>query len=237
MNKRLILVACLLGACSRSEPTTSAPVPLHSASIVGVGVGVAADAGPVRAVGPASASSASSDSVAGSASAVAPATGGGRESSPAASALPRGTKRSTTAVGYTSGLRLESDAATYCDDRGGRALDLVTGKDTAHERQCVKNEERNSACGGIDFVVDVREPDVDDIIDVKDGPSFPVNGHIHDCVFDSGTLLVATGLEVVAFDVKADHRVVKRKDAGDQVAIDAAWMAWSAGGKVFVERR
>ena len=78
---------------------------------------------------------------------------------------------------------------------------------------------------------------MDDIIDTKDDISLPISGHIHDCVFDSGVLLVGTGLEVVAFDIKAGRRIVKSKHAGDQVAISSKWMAWSNGEKSFAERR
>jgi hypothetical protein len=154
----------------------------------------------------------------------------------AAAAVRAGTKRSIVAVGYTSRMRLESDTLTYCDDRGGRALDLASGVESARERSC-EHEWRNSACDGIDFVESVREPDQDDIIDAKEGPSFPMHGHIHDCAFNTGILLVATGREVVAIDVKADRRDVKLKGGGTEVAINEAWVAWSDGEKVFAQRR
>jgi hypothetical protein len=102
-------------------------------------------------------------------------------------------------------------------------------------------EERNSACANIDFIDDVREPDQNDIIDTKEPPFIPVNGHIHDCAFSSGVLLVATGLEVVAIDVKADHRDVLGKQGGTQVAINDSWLAWTVpidkGEKVLARRR
>lgn len=158
-------------------------------------------------------------------------------SSSAVSSVPHGKTFSAVASGYTSGLRLETDALTYCDNRGGRALDLASGVENGRERVCEKHEERNSGCGGIDFIESVREPDQDDIIDAKVGPSFPVHGHIHDCAFSSGVLLVATGLEVVAIDVKTDRREIKSKDGGDQVAINDEWLAWSDGEKVFAQRR
>jgi hypothetical protein len=64
-----------------------------------------------------------------------------------------------------------------------------------------------------------------------------MKGRIQDCAFNSGVLLVATGFEVVAIDVKADRRDVKLKDGGNQVAISEAWMAWSDAKKVFAQRR
>ena len=155
--------------------------------------------------------------------------------------MPRGTKRSAVSVGYISGLQLEGDTLTYCDSRGGRALDLSSGVESARERPCDRHEERNRACAEIDFIDAVREPDQNDIIDLNDGMSIPVNGHIHDCAFSSGTLLVATGLEVVAIDVKADQREVLSKEGGQQVAINGSWLAWSEAldkaEKVLARRR
>ena len=216
MSKSLFLAAMFIFACSHPEPTGDASVPARTAQLTAA---PSASAGPVGA----------------SVSAVPPPKAA--EVGSAALTVPRGARRSTMAVGYTSGLRLESGLATYCDDRRGRALDLATGIDSAYERPCPKDEERNRACDGIAFIEQVREPGLDDIIDTNDGPSIPVNGHIHDCVFNAGVLLVATGLEVVAFDVKADHRKVKSKEGGDQVAISDGWLAWSEGRKVVAERR
>jgi hypothetical protein len=215
VNWRLCLGACLMCACNRTERTNGASGAVVTATAVSssstpAGSSEASDAG----TPPSVASGISS----------------------AASAVRPGTKRSVVAVGHTSRMRLESDALTYCDSRGGRLLDLVSGVESARERSC-DHEWRNSSCDGIDFVDAVREPGPDDIIDAKEGPSFPVHGHIHDCAFSSGVLLVATGLEVVAIDVKTDRRDVKLKDGGNQVAINEAWIAWSDGRKVFAQRR
>jgi len=160
-------------------------------------------------------------------------------SAPIASAVvPTGTKRSTVASGFGSGLRLDADTLIYCDKRGSRALDLIAGVERAHDGACPTLPEwRNRACGGIDFIEQVREPGVDDIIDTTEDLSLPISGHIHDCVFDSGVLLVGTGLEVVAFDVKAQRRIVKSRAAGDQVAITSKWLAWSNRENIVAERR
>jgi len=213
VSKQLVVVACLVCACNRRERTSGPPIPNTPASPYS-----------------------STPAVSGSetdASTRHPAVPGINS---AAAAVRAGTKRSIVAVGYTSRMRLESDTLTYCDDRGGRALDLASGVESARERSC-EHEWRNSACDGIDFVESVREPDQDDIIDAKEGPSFPMHGHIHDCAFNTGILLVATGREVVAIDVKADRRDVKLKGGGTEVAINEAWVAWSDGEKVFAQRR
>ena len=193
----------MICACNRTERTSSVSTPVRAAPVVSSSSTPAGSGNPVDAGTPPSVASGISA---------------------AATAVRGGTARSVAAVGHASRMRLESDILTYCDDRGGRVLDLVSGVESAREVSC-EHEWRNSACGGIDFVESVREPDQDDIIDAKQGPSFPVHGHIHDCAFSSGILLVATGLEVVAIDVKADRRDVKGKDGGNQVAINDAWMA------------
>jgi len=214
VSKRLCVVACLLCACNRPERTSGASAPVLTAPAV------------------------SSSSAPGSHEAIDAATPPPAASgfSAAASAVRPGTMRSVVAEGHTSRMRLESDELSYCDSRGGRVLDLVSGVESARERSC-DHEWRNSACDGIDIVAAVREPDQDDIIDAKKGLSFPVHGHIHDCAYNSGILLVATGLEIVAIDVMTDHREIKGKEGGNQVAINEAWMAWSDGRKVFAQRR
>ena len=216
VSKRLLVLICLIGACKRSERTNGASAPARTAPVASPSGSPAVPRNEVDASAP---------------PLIAPGI------SSAASAARRGTKRTVVAAGFTSGLTLEGDTLSYCDNRGGRAVDLASGVEIPRERPCDKHEERNSGCGGIDFVESVREPDQDDIIDAKMGPSFPVHGHIHDCAFSSGILLVATGQEIITIDVKTDRREVKGKDGGDQVAINDAWLAWSDGRKVFAQRR
>ena len=160
---------------------------------------------------------------------------------PAPSAAPsikRGTTLSAVATGDTSGLRFEADELFYCDSRGGRAIDLLTGIESAREHPCDSHEERNRACDGIEVVDQVREPGPDqDIIDLKTGRSQPTHGHVVDCAFSNGTLVVATWNEIVAIDVKADKCEVQSKVGGPQVAINEGWIAWSDGKTVFAQRR
>jgi hypothetical protein len=154
--------------------------------------------------------------------------------------------RSVITIGYSSGLRLDSNTLIYCDDRGSRGLDLISGVESARADPCPKKpEERNGACDGIEYVVSVRTqwqegrpgPGPDDIIDTKAGISIPTNGRVHDCVFNNGVLLYATGLEIIAVDIKTDRHDKKGNDGGNQVAINDAWLAWSDGAKVFADRR
>ena len=216
MSKRLLFVVCLVCACRRSEERSGTLTAAHTQTVLEPSSAPAGSQRPLDASAPHS---------------VAPGV------SSSASAVPRGRTFSSLAVGYASGLRLEADALTYCDDRGGRMLDLRSGVESARERSCNQQIERNRDCGNIDFIEAVREPGPDDIIDLKDGSSIPVNGHIHDCAFNAGVLLVATGLETVAIDVRTRRHKVKNKDGGDQVAINDTWLAWSDTLKVFAERR
>jgi hypothetical protein len=211
MSSRLLLAVFMICACGRTKRTSDAPPPPHTPA--------SAPAPTISGPTPLPELSAA-------------------PMPSAASSARAGLMRSTVATGYTSGLRLESDLLMYCDDRGGRALDLASGVDRAHEHPCAPGELRNLTCDGIEVVAQVRAPGgIHDIIDLETGPSQPMQGRIQDCAFNSGVLLVATGFEVVAIDVKADRRDVKLKDGGNQVAISQAWMAWSDAKKVFAQRR
>ena len=220
--RTLATLACwLLWACSRNERATEAP-PLRAAS--------SASAGPAAML--------AQSSVAGNAVTE------GRVTAPTASGkappIVAGSILSVTPKGYASGLELISDTLTYCDDRGGRALDLTSGIESAHERRCPKKpEERNRGCTGVDVVASVDQLGADDYIDVNDKSSIHVNGHINDCVYDGGVLLYASWDEVVTIDVKTRHRETKskRKEGAAQVAIDGSWIAWLDTKKVFAQRR
>ena len=202
----------MIGACGRSERATGALVPENSAPSAPTSV----------------------------APEVRPAPEG--NNAPAPSAAPPvklGSTLSAVATGDALGLHLEADALTYCDDRGGRAVDLRTGLESARDRPCEKHEERNRACDGIDVVDRVREPGPgpNDIIDLKNGHSQPVHGHITDCAFSTGVLLFASWNEIVAIDMKTNRRDLKSKEGGPLIAINEAWLAWSDGKKVFAEHR
>ena len=146
MSRQLFVVACLVCGCSRTERTSGPPVP------------TTLDTHPSR-----THAVSRSEIDAGTPPLVASGI------SSAASAVRPGTIRSAVVMGYTSGLSLEADTLTYCDNRGGRALDLVSGVETARERPCNRHEERNRGCGEIDFVESVREPDQDELSTPKKG--------------------------------------------------------------------
>jgi len=223
--KYLVFISCSMWACSRNDRTSSAPAITSPASSVRNST---APAGPRN-----------QDDARTAPSVPPPASEVSAAATPSAALTLPGAILARAASGYTSGLSLESDTITYCDDRGGRAWALTTQVESEHKRPCpsAKLQERNAACEGIAIVTEVREPGPDDIVDLEEGPSLPVKGHIHDCAFSSGVLLVATGLEVVALDVKTGRRAVKSKEGGNQVAVTSAWIAWSDGEKVFAQHR
>lgn len=150
---------------------------------------------------------------------------------------PLSSGRSVTTSGDASGLRLKANTLSYCDGRGSRALDLLSGAETRGQGSCPNEPEvRNITCDGIEYVTSVRAPEHDDIIDTL-GSSIPMKGRLKDCAFDSGVLLVATWDEVMAVDVKSELQHNLAKAGGNQVAINTSWMAWSDGKKVFAQHR
>ena len=219
MNLKALVALCMLFGCSRREATPQAPsterAPQVQPSASSSGFG-GLDNGPPKQL------------------ALVPTV-----TAPAMLPLVKpGTMRAWAGSGGIWGLHLEADTITYCDRRGRRALSLAFGSEGPSEGACpALPEERNRACGGIDFIEDVREPDRDDIIDLKDGPSIPVHGFVHDCVFNNGVLLVGSGQEVVAIHMKTDRHEVKSKRPGIMVAMNEQWLAWSDTVKVFAERR
>jgi hypothetical protein len=226
MNSRLLLVGCMLWACSRNDRESGGALPARPAASASTATSV--DVSHVQEDAKARAS-------------LSPPSSGGPPHAASPAALPPlpGSILSIVASGYTSGLSFDGDTVSYCDSRGGRAWTLPSGGESAQERACpsAKLQERNSDCGEIEIVTAVREPGPDDIIDLKDAPSLPVHGHIHDCAFNSGVLLVATGMEVAAINGKTGHRDVKGKEGGNQVAMNSTWLAWSDGEKVFAQHR
>jgi hypothetical protein len=143
------------------------------------------------------------------------------------------------ATGVTSGLRLASELLLFCDKRGGRAIDLRTGVEAAHEHHCPSHEERNGACEDLGLPVTVSTPGAAgyDVVAIDGAPPYRMRGRVHDCALHSGRLAIATGSEVVTIDVEAHRTRVVSKAGGDQVAIDASWLAWSDGLRVYVQHR
>jgi hypothetical protein len=127
---------------------------------------------------------------------------------------------------------------SFCDKRGGRKLDLKTGRSTALGRTCPNNDEPNTACGGLSLDVAVRSPlsEPNDIVDL-DGWSAPLTGRVQDCAADGKALAIVTASVVVLIDVTTRKTRVMSRQGGDRVTIDPGWVAWSKGSKLRVMSR
>jgi hypothetical protein len=168
------------------------------------------------------------------------------ENGDVATAVPSSTEASAQAHtelavatdGEPFGLRIESGMLTFCDKRGGRKLDLNTGRDTALDRRCPNNDEPNTACRGLRLNVAVRAPlsEPNDIIDF-DGWSVPLNGRVHDCAADGKAVAVVTGSIVVLIDVEKEANKVINQQGGDRVAFGSGWVAWSKGSELRMASR
>src|SRR5262249_29133309 len=64
----------------------------------------------------------------------------------APAAAPARTELTVTTTGKPYGLRLEANAVTFCDDRGGRSVDLSTARESASDRKCAQDAEPFLAC-------------------------------------------------------------------------------------------
>lgn len=228
--KRWLYAACVVGACSRGEPTsTSTAQATVAASATGDPSAIERRSPATLPTGP----------VEQAASGAAPSpTAAMPPAMPSALAKP-GSTLTVGASGVTSGLRLASDSLLFCDKRGGRAIDLTSGAETAHEHPCPKREERNGACEDLPLAVTVSSPGQGgyDVVEIAGSPPNRMQGRVHDCALDTGLLAIATGSDVVTIDVKTHRKTVVSKSGGDQVAINAAWLAWSDGLKVYVQHR
>ena len=98
-----------------------------------------------------------------------------------------------SSTGDAFGLQVKAGTVSFCDKRGGRKLDLVTGRDIAFERACQEDGEPNVACGGLAFEVTVRTPGLgpSDVVDVG-AQSFSLDGHVHDCAEDGNVVAILT---------------------------------------------
>ena len=143
-----------------------------------------------------------------------------------------------TTKGEPYALRLTSGVLGFCDQRGGRQVDLETGQDTAAARACGKIDEANTACSGLGLEVTVRSPhdEPNDIVDV-DGRSFPLRGRAHDCAADGKVLAIATASEVLLIDTTRGAAKKLDSQGGDRVAIGSGWIVWSMGSDLRAARR
>jgi len=138
--------------------------------------------------------------------------------------------RAAATTGAAYNLRWDSDILVYCDQRGGRALDLQTAKETAHEATCAPVAEPNTACGGLGVDVEVRAPlsAPDDIVDLK-GVSIPLEGRVSDCSVDGQSIALTTGSTVVLIDTATARAATVDRQGGERVLLGPKWIAWSSG--------
>jgi hypothetical protein len=157
-------------------------------------------------------------------------------SSTTSASVPTG-PMSATATGEPYGLRVEGDAVSFCDARGGRRLEGV-GKDVALTRPCARDGESNITCDtkGLDVEVSTPHGGPNDLVDVN-GNRFPLQGRVHDCAADAKTLAIVTGSTVVLIDTATGKTETVDRAGGDRVAIGKGWIAWSQGSTVHARHR
>jgi len=147
MSKQGFAAVCLICACARHEPTSQGSGAEHTTPHLEprrAATGVVE-----RGAAPSTANASASPTVDGGAPTATLASAG-------VPSGPRGSRRSWGGSGYTKRLRLDANTLTYCDDRGSRAVDLISGVERAHDGACPNApEERNRDCGGIDFISEV----------------------------------------------------------------------------------
>ncbi len=144
--------------------------------------------------------------------------------------------RSTT--GPASRLAFRDGVLVFCDGRGGRRLDPLTGRDGPEPIACPADPEGDAACGKAALVAAVRGPlnRPDDILDF-DGWSVPLDGRVHDCAGDDRAVAVVTGSQVVIVDVaRQASRIVSRR-GGERVALGPGWIAWTGPGHIHMAPR
>jgi hypothetical protein len=141
--------------------------------------------------------------------------------------------RTAPTTGEAYNLRWDNDTLVYCDKRGGRAVNLQTARETAHEASCARVAEPNTACGGLGIDVEVRAPlsAPDDIVDLK-GVSIPLEGRVSDCSADGRSIAVATGSTVVLIDVAKARAFTLDRQGGERVLLGPKWVAWSSGAQL-----
>lgn len=148
------------------------------------------------------------------------------------SARPR-TGLTVATRGEPSGLRFESSILTFCDRRGGRQVDLTTGRDVPFNRACQSNEEPNIACTDLNIDIAVQSPSSqpNDTLDLE-GRLVPLRGRVHDCAADGKVLAVVTTSAVVVIDTTQGTTKELSRQGGDRVAIGSGWVVWSKGAQL-----
>ena len=141
--------------------------------------------------------------------------------------------RTATTASEPYNLSWDKDTLVYCDQRGGRTLNLLTAQDTAREAGCAPVAEANTACSGFDIDVEVRAPlsTPNDIVDVK-GVAVPVQGRVRDCSVDGQSIAVVSGSSVVLIDAVTTKAVPVDRQGGERILLGPKWLAWSNGAEL-----
>lgn len=142
-------------------------------------------------------------------------------------------------VGQAYALAIDSSSIAFCDDRGARRLDLVTGRDDAFAHSCAKTETR-AACDDVksmDITVSTPNFGPEDRIETDNGFFWP-GGRVHDCAADGKTLAIATGGAVKLIDTATSKiTIVEDGDWCQRVEINADWIVWSGEATLHAIRR
>jgi hypothetical protein len=131
--------------------------------------------------------------------------------------------------GEPFGLHLENGGIlTFCANRGGRQLDLTTGRETALDQACPSRKEPNTACAHLKLDVAVSSPlsEPNDRLDIE-GRFMRLKGRLNDCAADGNVLVVAKDASVVLVDAAQETTKEINRQGGDRVAIGSGWVAWS----------
>lgn len=140
-------------------------------------------------------------------------------------------------IGRTFDLRVEGDEVSFCDERGARTLDVVTGTDAPAGRSC-RDEEGNTTCSNPSVEVEVSTPGLGPVDRVYVHAKFyMLEGRVHDCAVANGVLLLVTGANVIAIDSVTDRLDVIATRGGSRAALGARWIAWSDAAGVHARPR
>ncbi len=139
--------------------------------------------------------------------------------------------------GPVSRLHIRGQTLLFCDERGGRRVDLATQVEAGSDRNCASKDDPDEAPD--DDVVSVSSPDMEheanDRVDIE-GFSYWLEGRGHAWANEKTTAVVGSGSRVELIDEAADKVAVLDTRGADQVAIGAGWAAWvgSEGNEVHV---
>jgi hypothetical protein len=127
-------------------------------------------------------------------------------------------------------LRLKVNSLTFCDDRGGQRLDLVTGIQTSFVQPCVTNKADDSdpTPNPDDNLVEVASPDMEHEANdrVCIDSCYWLNGRARNWLNEGKTVIIGTGSEVEMIDGEKDRTVIVSHEGADKLAIGSGWVAW-----------